>query len=376
MSVVTDRNANAVNNIISANKMMNTTVQGVYGSYDKTKLCTIAHVSDLHNDNTRYSNYLNFVKDVSMIDHYIASGDIVDVPILSQFSNMMAQESAASVFPIKCVGNHEKYAGGEFMSNADIYTNLNLNTNTGKLYYYVDDAAYNIRFVVLDQYDIDQSTGRTEHLTQDQIDFFVNALQGALTNDYSVVVVMHVCESGGSFPEIKNKYMPGVSAVFDYEGNSLNGSVSNNFYQRFKQWEGLTDTINVCSGTPIEDIINAFQNAGTINETYTFSDTSTSITVNATFASAGTFIAYLTGHTHGDFIGKSSKYPNQLYLTVNTGNVNYGNVSDLERISGTKSEDCFNVYVIDQTHKLVKVVRVGADVNDIMEARKTSIYNY
>lgn len=373
MSDVITRNQEATNNIYSANKMMNTSEQGTWLPYDKTKLFTLAHISDLHNDNTRYLNYLTYCKALSIIDHVVVSGDIVDVPNSTQYSNMYAQETSVGLSPIKCIGNHEKYAGGVYMSNTDIYTSLHMDTDTEELYYYIDDATYGIRIIVLNQYDINQSTYRTEHISQDQIDWFISALKGAITNDYEVLVVMHACESNGSFP-IK-KAMESSDALFDYSGDALTAENST-FYQRFKQWEGMTDLQNVCSGTPIEDIVNAFKTAGSVDDTYTFSDMGSAITVNDSFTSNGKFIAYINGHNHGDYIGTSSKYENQIYLNVCAGNRAYGDVSDLQRQNGEKSEDAFNVYVIDKDHKLIKVVRVGSDVNDIMQNRKTAVYSY
>ena len=373
MSDVITRNYEATNSIVSANKMMNTTVKGTYASYDKTKLFTIAHISDLHNDGTRYLNYLTYVSSLSIIDHAVVSGDIVDVPNIEQYSNMYTQETSAGFSPIKCVGNHEKYAGNVFMSNDEIYTNLHMNTNTGKLYHFIDDSIYGIRIIVLDQYDTEQQTNRTEHITQAQIDWFITALKGAINNNYEVLVVMHTCESNGSFPVMKPAESSG--AIYDYAGNAItNGNTT--FYQRFKQWEGMTDLQNVCDGTPIEDIINAFKTGTALNRNYTFSDTNESISVNDSFPTAGTFIAYINGHNHGDYIGVSAKYENQLYLNVAAGNRAYGDVSDLQRANGEKSEDVFNVYVVDKDHKLVKVVRVGADTNDIMQSRKTAVYSY
>ena len=45
-------------------------------------------------------------------------------------------------------------------------------------------------------------------------------------------------------------------------------------------------------------------------------------------------------------------------------------------VIGTKSEDCFNVYAFDFVNKLVKIVRVGADMNDRMEPREVACFEY
>lgn len=368
MADITGRNHDACNAIIAANKMFNTTTHG-FGSYDKTKLLTIAHISDLHVDQTRYANFLQFAKGFSAIDHAIVSGDIVDSPTTNQYNYMYTQETNAEFSPIKVVGNHEKYGSGTYMNRENIYTNLHMDTATEELYYYIDDSTNKVRIIVLNQYDTDEQTYMTEHLSQDQIDWFITALKGAITNEYAVIVCMHACESGGSFPAYKAPY----KSIYSYDGKSNTA-----FYQRFKQWENEPTLQNVCSGTPIEDIINAFKTGGSLDETYTFSDTEDSITVDDEFSTAGTFIAYMIGHNHGDYIGSSAKYSDQLYLNVCSGSPWYGNVSDLQRKddANEKSEDAFNVYVIDQTHKLVKVIRVGSDINDIMQERKMVVYSY
>lgn len=373
MSVV-DRNANASNLIVLANKMANTTVKGQYGNFDKTSLCTIAHISDLHHDMTRYGNYIDYVKSLgTLVDHAFVTGDLVDVPTSSQYSDMYSVETAKSFSPYKVVGNHEKKAADSYMSNADIYTNLHMNTNTGKLYYYFDDTTYKIRFIVLNLYDIDQPLYKTEHLSQAQIDWFIQTLHDAIENEMDVVIAMHACESNMSLPVVR--YQKTFGAMYDSNGVSLS-SGGNSFYQRFFQGEGLTDLENVCSGTPIEDIVNAFQHGETINNTYTFRDTGDSIVVNTSFEEAGTFIAYMVGHLHGDYIGQSINYDDQLYLLVCAGYPVYGSTGDLQRKQGEFSEDAFNVYVIDQFHRYVKVVRVGANVNDILERREMALYAY
>lgn len=367
MPTVLERNMEATNAIMAANKMMNTTTMG-FGTYDKTRLCTIAHISDVHNDGTRYANFLAYVTGNSIIDHAIVSGDLVDVPNSTQYSNMYAVETAAEFSPIKVVGNHERYGSSTYMAIADIYTNLHLNTNTGELYYYIDDTTYNIRFIILNQWDTSYQTYKTEHLSQDQIDWFITTLKGAITSGYDVIVCMHAVESNGAYPAYKAPY----KSIYGYDG-----SANNAFYQRFKQWEGETSIQNVCDGTPIEDIINAFKHAGSLSKTYTFTDDSTTITVNDSFSSAGTFIGYISGHMHGDYIGCSINYPDQMYLNVCAGGASYRNVSDLQRNdSDGKHQDAFNVYVVDTTHKLVKVIRVGADINDLMQDRKYAVYSY
>ena len=354
------RNTEANNLIRSAKKMYNDSEGGgTYGSYSKNDLFAVAHISDLHTDPIRYENFLKFVAGNPYINAAVITGDMVDAPLPAQFADMLAVETHG-VKPLKVVGNHERYFSGTSMSNEDIYANWGLTTGTGLTYYCVDYASSGIRIIVLNAYDTtasDSKAGAIEHFSQDQIDWFVATLQDSATKGYAVMVCRHSMEYG--MPTTNDKA----------------------FFQRWNQWESMFS--NVCSGTPIEDIVNAYRNGASLSQTYTFSDTGESITVDASFGTAGSFVAYMNGHHHVDNIGYSKKYPNQLYLSIACGvcvsnyrDGNWDTVSDLIRLAGTKTEDLFNVYVIDTTHKKVKVIRVGSDVNDLLEERKCEVYDY
>lgn len=330
--------------------------QGTWNNYSDDNLFMIAHISDLHTDPVRYDNFMKFVSDNSAyINVGIETGDLVDTPNASQFSTMTAKETYG-IDLLKTVGNHEKKYSSTTMTNANIYSNWNLTTNTGLTYYYKDYASHNLRIIVLNCYDTD-SNSSDEHFTQAQIDWFITALQGAITNGYGVIVCRHGCEY--FLPE---------------ENDSP-------FYQRWNQWESFFS--NVCSGTPIEDIIDAFKKGSSIDQTYTYTDGVDSITVSASFASKGEFIAYLCGHHHVDMIGYSRKYSDQLYLLVtcgccvsNTRDGKWSAVCDVPRKAGTVTEDAFNVYSIDRVNKYVKVLRIGSDVNDKLETRKSAVFEY
>ena len=53
-----------------------------------------------------------------------------------------------------------------------------------------------------------------------------------------------------------------------------------------------------------------------------------------------------------------------------------GSAHDIPHIIGTKSEDCFNVYGVDTANKTIKVVRIGGDMNDLMEKREVAYFSY
>lgn len=90
------------------------------------------------------------------------------------------------------------------------------------------------------------------------------------------------------------------------------------------------------------------------------------------------------GELNGDFIGYSATYSDQLYLNGNCGVCQPApfkytfmgeTFSDLARIPKTPSEDCFNAYAFDFKERLIKVVKIGADINDILQPRQMAVYS-
>lgn len=335
---------------------------GTTGQYGHNNNFVIAHLSDIHNDSVRYKRFLEFVnKNKQHIDCAVVTGDIVDAPDPSLFSSMLSQEAGYDFDLLKVVGNHEKsYADVGPVTNAFIYTSLGMNTNTGLTYYYKDYPEKKIRVVVLNSYANDSAPTK-RHYTQAQITFLINALQGAIENNYNVLIGMH--DSEGDFPT------PNDSG----------------FYQRWSQSmpDGKQSSANLDGEQPIADIINAFKHGTSINKTYTYNDGGETLTVNTTFTTAGSFVAYMHGHYHIDRIGYSKKYSDQLYLDISIGClqsdyrvINWVDRIDTPRIVGDKSEDLFNLYAIDIENKVVKVARVGADMNDLLEERKLAIFTF
>lgn len=330
---------------------------GTWNDYSVDNLFMIAHISDLHGDPTRYDRFLKFADDYSeYIDVAVVTGDLVDTPNSTQFGAMTAKETY-DIDLLKTVGNHEKVFQNTSKTNDQIYALWNQETNTEKTYYYKDYEDYDLRIIAINPYDTD-ANGTDSHYTQTQLDWFVSALQGAITNEYGVIVLRH---------------------NFDGQKTTQN---SNGFYQRWYQWSQVFSGLK-CSGTPIEDIIDAFKNGTTLTQTYTYSDGVDSVSVNASFESQGEFIAYICGHYHADLVGYSPKYDDQLYLCVANGCLisdyrdgHWSAVCDMPRKLNTVTEDLFNLYSIDRANNLVKVMRVGADVNDRLEERKTAIFEY
>lgn len=357
---------------------------GVWDRQNNDGLFCIAHGSDFHTDDRTLNHFLDFVAGVPAINASIITGDFVCVQ-----SDTFAAEAAVvkgvldahTVKPMLVVGNHERWSGLSMSSIASAIGFGNVVATGGTPssgYYYKDYTTKNtqtnaemqkIRVIVLNQYDHPSSDTKanaavTGTFSSSQISFFISALKGAKSAGMAVMVAMHAAER-----------MP------------LNGGEDNPFFQRASSDRWSSGYTTACNGTIIEDIVDAFRKGNSINKTYTFTNGAASITVNDSFSGNGHFIAYMVGHSHVDSIGYSTEHPDQLYLMCPASccvpnaaaqqTYNYGTESsDLPRVQNTKTEDCFNVYGIDTVHKRVKVVRVGADTNDLMEPREMACYDY
>lgn len=89
----------------------------------------------------------------------------------------------------------------------------------------------------------------------------------------------------------------------------------------------------------------------------------------------GEFVCWVCGHAHADVIAVPRDYPQQMFISIDCSTV-VNSVGNSARISGTKSQDAFNIIAFDITAKLVKVVRVGSDVTRQLEQKRRLIYRY
>ncbi len=365
---VVQRNAEAIEAIYAAKKCTKPTIN--YSNPNHMRNFCLAHITDIHCDTTRYENFRKFVDSVDGINAAVNTGDLTIDGSEAQFNTIVNVDGTKDV--MLCVGNHDKNADSAttVIPNATVYTRMKQTTPTSGLYYYKDftenepvknTLAYKVRVIVLNQYDADGVSGTAINAyttySQAQIDWFINTLQNAASNGYAVMVCMHTSDRNMGRAKNDGKF---YDRMYDVSAAAGNGP----------------DPI-------IEDIINVFRHGGTLNKSYTWSSIGT-VSVNVTFSTTGTFVAYVTGHLHRDVIAYSKNYPDQLYLGGNCGNCYatqagrpYGTeMSALPRQVGEKSEDCFNVYGINLEEKTVRVVRVGASINDHMERVDYAIYDF
>jgi hypothetical protein len=238
-----------------------------------------------------------------------------------------------------------------------------------KNYYYIDNSEYGhtIRFIFVNEYDYPDNVTSEQMggslgfynsiFSQAQIDWLIGVLQDCIDNAYYAVICMHQCPC---VPIINNKP----------------------FYQRpFK----IHNNKNYV-GDILSDIINIYKHGGTLTKTYPTSshaDILPTISVNHSFIGTGKFIAYMHGHSHGDYIGYSSDYSDQLILNGSlsrglpfTDGSNELTFSDLPRSTDDETQDCYNVYVFDIESSCVHVIRVGSNLTYDMRLRKYAKYQF
>lgn len=89
----------------------------------------------------------------------------------------------------------------------------------------------------------------------------------------------------------------------------------------------------------------------------------------------GELVCWLNGHDHFDIIGTFVSDPRQLQIGIETAKCpdTWG---DSERVSGTKTQDCFNILAVDTRDKLIKIVRVGDDYNRGLYHKGRLVYRY
>lgn len=347
--------------IITAKHRNSGVVKNFVGTNVADNLLTFAHVSDLHNDPSCYTRFINFLNaQGSLVDFGVVSGDLIDYATNAYFAEMIDCESAlASGRKIyKCVGNHEVSGSYTLSELYDVYLP---GSGDGSLYFKVDFATQKIRVIFLNQYDSEDADVKqhTGHYSQTQIDWFIAQLQDALTNNLSVIVVCHSMAEAG-WP------------IYNKQG----------FYQQVVG--SMYSAVN--SGPIISDIINAFKHKGTLSKTYSFTDNEDTLTVSASFSGYGNFICYICGHEHVDVVGYSTIYPDQLICMVQGGvissttrteaSAHWQSKYDTPRIENTVTADSINVYSIDTVERLVKIVKVGSTITDKFEARSLAVFGY
>lgn len=93
-------------------------------------------------------------------------------------------------------------------------------------------------------------------------------------------------------------------------------------------------------------------------------------------AAGGEFVMWLGGHIHQDVVGTIQAHPHQIVFNGETASLNHPGYNDAWRKKGTKSQDSFTLIGVDRFEKVIRFIRVGADVDRYERKKETMSINY
>lgn len=313
---------------------------GITQDYSTTDAFTMLHFSDIHSDGSSLAN-IQHVKDhlADILDDTICTGDMLRANFTADNMDFWNVTDGKI---LTCIGNHEVLTAGSAdyrvqPTEAELYATFfapyianwgEIVNPAGKLYYYKDYAAKKVRLIVLN------ALYPTEAEVTEQNTWLANTLTDAKSKGYCVVLAQHY------YPNNAQKIECTFSANVNFPSGVADAKYCHNM---------------VTYHATIQNFIDA----------------------------GGNFAGILCGHRHTDYIAIDPNYPQQVYIGVGgalcPSNVNMTESSvgcDARRVSGTKTQDCMNVFSVDAKNKLIKIVRIGADRDMFLRSRKTLVLNY
>ena len=300
-----------------------------YNAYlNEPKPLMLLHFSDIHGDSTELARMVEFADSNSdMINDTICTGDVLATRWSSDFNYWSAVPGAEKI--LLAVGNHDVLTDtsgwdwSQRASQADQYTRFfapfiggwECSYESGKTYYYKDYDNSKIRLIVLNC----MLTGSDDTA---QLTWLGTVLSGAKAKDYSVVVANH--------------YMIATPTKIPCNFSTIDKGVG-------------TDVLPTAYLLAIQNYID----------------------------DGGKFICHIAGHTHWDVVVRSQDYPRQICIVVDALSRAQGNnYSDTQRTNGDKSQDLANVVAFDTSSGVVKVMRVGADVDHYLRQKHCLTIDY
>ena len=326
----------------------------------------IAHTSDCHGDYSRVKNFLEFCDRIHA-DLAAITGDLVSYRPYQGLGWFKELVNNADTISAVCVGNHDAY--DSTITDEDVYNLVfdgiteKIGSTTEKTWYYKDVTNKSLRIISVNLYEYGGTTRNYTHFSNEQLGWLCDTL-AVTPSGYGVILLYHS-------PQV-----------------NLNNALSSQYDKFFQVTRKYANIYSGVTGSPINDIIDAFIGRTTISKTYTQTGTPSSVSVTADFSAVDStveFIAHLTGHFHQDTV---CYVPNtdhtQLMLNVICTNAIYGgtaypylcDLADLPRNSEDATQNSFNVYVIDRTAGTVKIIRVGSNTTYDMKKRDYMVIPY
>lgn len=302
---------------------------------DKYVPLAFVHASDMHanldtwNRMVEYANhYSDFLSFVLHTGDYCGGSQKI-------YTDMMAEGTACNLPVYHCPGNHDCELGeggwhlGEKSVTHDLLFRHCENWNAQfmpcehSMNYFVDFRKSNLRLIVLDQY-YDTWPARS---------WLLGVLNDALDQGLHVVTAMH--EPTGY---IRQPYPTTFHTADDHQA----------VFDAY-ELERTEFDFDHRGRVLFEDVIAHFIKKG------------------------GNYVCNLCGHSHHDEFGPTEA--GVLNVVVANG-TDWDVLSDSRRVKGTRSYDCFNVVAVDTELCLLKLVRIGDNVDHFMRKKTALCFDY
>jgi predicted phosphodiesterase len=297
---------------------------------NRANILNLIHFSDIHGSQTNIERILDFNNQYfSYISDVLHTGDSTQHNY--EDTNPFVNVGGNTVLNV--IGNHDCWKDGATWPTpynatatevyekffAPFIASWGVTSAGTNLCYYYKDYSNGFRMIVLDGI----------HWDSAQLSWFESVLADAKSNSLAVIAVNHYPAQSG---------ITKISCTF----NEYTGDI-----------DAVTPGVNQMERLP-DDAFTA---------------------IDGFISTGGEFVCWLSGHSHGDYIGTVNNHTNQIQIIVSCASTS-NLYSDCARKAGTKSQDLFNVFTADKRTHLVKIIRAGADVDKYMRTRKTLCVNY
>jgi hypothetical protein len=244
--------------------------------------------------------------------------------ILNVIGNHDTAEIINDNYDWKAIGNVDVY--NRFLANVAQWgvTQPSGAAQNGLSYYYKDYgyATNKVRMIVLNCMVMGQNASNYD---PDQISWFQSVLSDAKNNSLPVLVVSHCAP----------KSVP-IDCQFTSNYFDANGQFGGGY--------GGEDAFV----SAVKDFIDA----------------------------GGTFISWLCGDTHKDYIGHIVDHTEQPVIIIGSSLCSSTTSNLMTRVAGTPTEDLFNILSIHPNRKTIKIKRVGSAIDIDYKSHDILSFNY
>ena len=313
------------------NEDINTDIENVFSNSDFNAL----FFSDIHGSAKNLSRILKSAKSYNgRLNCILNGGDTVQYfnPAGLEWYNEQVQDFNIPVITV--VGNHDAWTKDwTFDTNENIYSLITskVKENVPSIvqpdnasgifanYYYYDTDKVRVIVLLSMMYQNNQP-----YFDDNQKNWLISVLADAKTNNKAIIIMNHCPLNPSDAEEIECSWTSKQTWKTGYMH--------------------MNDTIPECVDSFIKD--------------------------------GGTFICYLCGHTHRDFVLQSIRYPNQVCFVTMSARYEY--VEDGWRSQNENNDDfdSYNYIGVDLKNSVIKIKRIGTNINAWMQRRNTLCWDF